>query len=314
MTYTQIAIRKINLRDERFRTSYHFNLGRLFMSIRKAGLMSPPLVRRHEKRFVLVSGWKRVLACRALDFTSIDVLVTEEKNDLRLFLRALHENMATREISLVEKAEIGRKLLGFGMERKTLLRSYLPLLTLPSTAGHLEVLLALSRAALAVREFVWEKAVPLPIVQSFFRFSPLEQKALLPLLRPLGQNKQKELLDDIWEICRRDNITVRKLLNEAEAPKILASPKLAPQQKAEKIRQILKRKKYPKLSSCEDAFDSIRQRLRWPKDIAVQPSPYFEGEDFSASFQFKNKKEFNDRLAKLQEIGRSKEFCRLFRR
>ena len=165
-----------------------------------------------------------------------------------------------------------------------------------------------------MREFVWEKDVPLPVVQSLLRFAPVGQKALLPLLRPLGQNKQKELLEDVWEICRRDNIAVRNLLNEVEAPKVLASPKLAPQQKAEKIRLTLKRKRYPRLSSCEDAFDSLRRRLRWPKDIAVQPSAYFEDEDFSASFRFKNKKEFNDCLAKLQEMGRKKEFSGLFKR
>jgi len=99
--------------------------------------LSPPLVRRGEKRHVLVSGWKRVLACRALGLAAINALVTEEKNDLRLFLRAFYENLAAREISLIEKAEIGRKLLGFGVDRKTILRSYFPLLSLPATAEHL---------------------------------------------------------------------------------------------------------------------------------------------------------------------------------
>jgi ParB-like chromosome segregation protein Spo0J len=314
MTYEHITVRKIDLRDERFRTSYHFSLDRLILSIKKAGLLSPPLVRRGEKGFVLVSGWKRALACRTIGLTSINVLVTEEKNDLHLFLGAFYENLATREISLVEKAEIGRKLLGLGVDRKTLLGCYLPLLSFPATAEHLEVLLALSRAALAVREFVWEKDVPLPVVQSLLRFAPIEQKVLLPLLRPLGQNKQRELLEDAWDICRRDNVTVRKLLNEAEARQALASPKLSPQQKAEKIRLRLKRKRYPRLSSFEDSFDSVRRRTRWPKDIAIQPSPYFESEDFSVSFRFKNEKEFKACVEKLQEIGGKKEFSGLFKR
>jgi len=314
VTCEDIALCKIDLKDERFRTSYHFNLDRLILSIRKAGLVSPPLVRRGKKRHVLVSGWKRVLACRALGLTSINVLVTEDKNDLRLFLRALYENLATREISLVEKAEIGRKLMGFGVDRTTLLRIYLPLLSLPATSEHLEILLALCGAGRAVKEFIWEKDVPLPVVQSLLRFAPVDRKALLPLLRPLGQNKQKELLDDVWEISRRDNITVRKLLIDVGAPETLASSKLSPQQKAEKIRRILKRKRYPRLSSYEDAFDSVRRKLRWPKDIALLPSPYFEDEDLFASFRFKNKKEFSNKLAKLQEMGSKKEFSGLFNR
>jgi hypothetical protein len=103
-------------------------------------------------------------------------------------------------------------------------------------------------------------------------------------------------------------------LTEGEARQILGSSKLSPQQKAEKIRLTLKRKRYPRLTSFENAFESARRRMRWPKEIAIQPSSYFEAEDISVSFRFKNKKEFRARLKKLQELAAGKEFGEFFKR
>jgi len=314
MRYASLPLAKINLKDERFRTSYFFSLERLILSIEKAGLLSPPLVRQAEKGYILVSGWKRVLACRKMGLPSINVLVTEDQDDLRLFLASVHENLAVRELSLVEKAEVLRTLLKFGVPKNVLLKSYLPLLSLPTTGVHLDVLLCLSRAENPVKRFVGEKEVPLPVLQFLLRFTPVDQKLLLPLLLPLGQNKQKEILEDLWDINRRDNKPLRNILEEAGRRHVLGSPKLSPQQEAEKMRLGLKRIRHPQLSSREDQFNSARQRIRWPKEIAIHPSLNFEGEDITVSFRFKNEKEFKARLEQLQAMARKKEFPELLSR
>jgi len=74
---------EIYLKDERFRISYYFSLQRLMDSLRKIGLINPPLVTVRSGRFILVTGWKRVLACLKLSFPSIPVRVSEEKDDLQ---------------------------------------------------------------------------------------------------------------------------------------------------------------------------------------------------------------------------------------
>jgi ParB family chromosome partitioning protein len=314
MKYETLSLAQINLEDERFRTSFHPDLSRLILSIKKVGLLSPPLVCRGPQGFVLVSGWKRVLACRELGLPEIGAFVTEKKDDLRLFLLGLYENLAAREIGTAEKAEVVSKLLKFGVDKKALLRNYLPLLSLPATAAHLEVLLGLSRADRAVREFVEKKELPLALVQSLLQFKPVEQNLLLPLLRPLGQNKQKEIIEGFWEISRRDDVSLQKVLRETEIRQALGSPRLSALQKAEKVRSILRRKRYPQLSSWQEAFASTLRRVRWPRSVAIQPSPYFEGEDISVSFRFKNEAEFKAGLKKLEEVSEKREFSQLFKR
>ena len=298
--YTEIPLRKINLKDERFRTSYFFDLEPLIHSIRRVGLTSPPLLRREGKGLTVISGWKRVLACRDLGLKEIAALITEEKNDLRLFLRALEENLAARRLGPAEKAEAILKLRQMGLSDRKILRTYLPLLGLPATADHLASILALAGAEDEVKRLVEEKDLPLHVVESVLRFRPAERRRLLPLLRPLGQNKQKELLDDLWEIGRRDIIQARRILQRAEIRRALAPAGLSPLQKAERLRAILRKMRYPRLSAREEAFAAALRRVGWPKGISIQPSPFFEDRDITVSFRFRNKEELAaclDRIA-----------------
>jgi ParB family chromosome partitioning protein len=314
MRYEILELQKINLGDERFRTSHFFNLDSLVRSIRKIGLVSPPLVRPDKTRFVLVCGWKRVLACREIGFRSIPVLVIEGHDDLRLFLLALHENLASRVLHLAEKAEILKKLQGFGLAERTIRKEYMPLLSLPATVEHLQLMWSLSCAAEAVKEFAEIKDIPIAVLQTLLKFRASEQRRLLPVLWPLGQNKQKELLEDLWDICRRDDLTVRQILQRKEPREALSSARRSsPLQAAERIRRYLRRIRFPRLLATQEAFRTALSKGRWPEAIAIQPSPFHEGGDLSISFRFRNEEEFRARLISLEELMRDRRLDAIFK-
>ncbi len=314
MELATLPLRRIKWKDERFRTSYFFDLEPLVFSIKKVGLVNPPLVLEDSRGSVLVSGWKRALACRQLGLKEISALVTERKANLALFLTALHENLASRGLRLAEKATVIGKLSLFGLSDDILIKDYLRLLRLPATADHLIVLLGLARAGLKIRRFVEEGDVSLPVVQALLRFQAPERKLLVPLLYPLGQNKQKEFLDSLWEIQRRDEIPVKSILDRKDIRQARRSAKLVPLARSEKIRQILERMRFPQLSARRAAFDSCLRRIGWPGEITVQPSPFFEDEEISVGFRAKNPEEFKKSLARLNEAAGKEGLEALFRR
>lgn len=313
MRYEEVPIRAVDLREERFRTSREGGPEGLIRSIRETGLLSPPVVIRQGRRYVLVTGWKRALACRALGFRTMPVLVTEEKDDLRLLLTALSENLATRELSLAEKAVFVKKLGQMGMSLKTLTREYMPRFGLPPTAAHLHVMLSLAEAGRAVLAFVSDKAPSSAVVKALFRFPPSDQKRLLPLLRALGQNKQKQLLEDLWESGRRDKVPLERLFRRAEFRRTLGESRLSMPQKAERIRQLARKRRHPGLSACEESFRSALRRMRWPRDISVQPSAGFEEDRITVSFRVGSREEFREILDKLEEMAGRDALADLFR-
>jgi ParB family chromosome partitioning protein len=314
VNFTTIPLRKINLRDERFRTSYFFDLDPLARSIRRIGLTSPPLLRKEGRAWTIVSGWKRVLACRALGLKEIAALITEEKNDKRLFPRALEENVAVRALGTPEKAEVILKLGGLGISDRKILRTFFPLLGLPAAADHLDTILALAAAEDGVKRLAEEKNLPLPMVRALLRFRPAERRRLLPLLGPLGRNKLKEFLDDLWEVGQRDSVPARRILQRKEIRRALAPTGLSLLQKAERVRSVLKRMRYPRLSAREEAFAAALRRIAWPKDVAIQHAPFFEDDHVMVSFRFKNLAELKAHLAKLAAAAENEGIDDLFRK
>jgi hypothetical protein len=313
MKKKKLSLKEIFLEDERFRTSYYFSLEKLILSIQNVGLLSPPLVAFRDKHFILVSGWKRVLACIKLSLSSLHVFVIEEEDELKTFLMAFYENLAIREFSLLEKSEILSRLKRFGEDEKKIVQHYLPLLDIPSTLSHLESYLAFSKIESGVKRTIYEKNMPFSSVKILAEYTPQERKSLLPLLLASGQNRMKEILEDLKEISRRNDTAPKKILSSKEILNIMESEKLSPLQKADKIRLILRKKRYPALSSRRESFDSLLKKLRLPKTVAVKPSPFFEEDNFSVNFSFGNRKELINSLLKLQELASKQELSAILK-
>ena len=313
MKKEQFDLKKISLDDERFRTSYSFSLEKLKLSLKEIGLLHPPVVTRRGKRFILVSGWKRVLACRELSLSPVPVCVTEGKDDLRTFLIAFYENLATREFSLLEKAEALSRLKKFGEGETKIIRHYLPLLDIPETLSHLDSYLAFSEFDPDVKKAVQEKNMTFPVLKLFSEFTPDEQKLLLPCLLLLGQNKRKEILEDLIEISKRNDIPVKNLIFTKEIKAIQDTGSLTPLQKADKIRLLLRKQRYPVFSSWKDSFDSLLKRMRWPAEVSVDPSPFFEDENITVTFTFEDQEQFKSNLDRLEELSSKDEFIQIFK-
>jgi len=308
-----LSLEEIFLEDERFRVSYYFSLEKLILSLKRVGLLSRPLVAFRDKHFILVSGWKRVLACLQLPLSPLPVFVIEEDDELKTFLIAFYENLATREFSLLEKAEILSRLKKFGEDEKKIVRHYMPLINIPPTLSHFESFLAFSKFESEVKKIIHEKNMPFSSAKLLAEFTPQERKSLLPLLLPSGQNKMKEILEDLKEISKKDDIPAGKILSSREIMEIMTFERLSLLQKADKIRLLLKRKRFPTLSLWIESFDSLLKKINWPKNIIVKSSPFFEEENFSVNFSFGDRKEFKTNLLKLQELATKEEFSRIFK-
>jgi len=313
MKTENIPLDILYLQDERFRISYFFSLAKLVLSLKKIGLTHPPLAAWRDNLLILVTGWKRVLACLELSLSPIPIVCLEEQSDLKLFQKAFYENLAIREYSLLEKAEIVKKLLHFGEEKKSILKHCLPRLGIPPTAYHLDAYLAVAALSPEMKTFIHEKQMPLASVELLIGFSPEDRQLLLPLLLPLSQNKQKELLEDCREISIREELPVNRILAAADIQEILDAKKLSPLQKSNKIRHLLRKQRYPHLSSRQERFQTALRKVDWPRDVSLHPSPFFEEDRVTLQFSFRNEQELKSCLSKLQAASANKEFSGVFK-
>lgn len=312
MKLERLDINSIDFSDERFRISLFAPIESMILSIEKIGLINPLLVTLRDGDLVLVSGWKRAISCQKLSLSPIPVFRIEENDDLNVFKIAFFENLATRSFSILEKAEIVRKLKEFGEKEKDIIKSFLPLLDIPSTWHYFKTYLAFSRFEARLKGAVHEKKMPFLTLKFLSEFDQEERMLVLPLIMPLGQNKQKEILADLFELSRKDGVTVDEILRSREIRKACEAENLSPLQKSDQVRMILKRKRNPSLFNQKELVNSALKRMSWPHDIEIHPSPFFENEDFSLSFSFKNKQEYAQRVTKLKELAAKREFSEIF--
>lgn len=310
----QLNLHELDLENTRFRISEFFSSDRLALSIKKIGLLYPLLVTLREGRFVLVSGWKRLSACLKLGISSAPVLVLDEPDDLKAFLFGLYENLAWREFPLLEKAEIISRLPTFGMAKSRIMKDFLPLLQIPPTAFYLDSFLSISRLDPIAKKAIAAKDLPFPIARMLVEFQAEDLEKIIPLLLPLGQNKKKEVLEDLLEISKRNNVSPRHILETPGIQAVLQSSKWPPVQKSERVRLALRKERFPHLTAWEESFQSALRELGWPRGISLEPAPYFETDDMEASFRFKDEREFRAHLRKLLEVSSRQEFQKIFAR
>ena len=312
MKIKEIGIDELELGDERFRISYFFSLDSLIRSIKEVGLVNPPVVTARSGRLLIVAGWKRALACRELSLSRLPVFLLEEADDLKAFRMSFLENLTVRRFSLLEKSEIIRKLFGLGEGEKKIIKTYLPLLAIPPTYDYYTLFMNISSLKPEEKELIHKKNVPLAALQRLVEFTPEDRSPLYPLLLPLGQNKQKDLLEIIQELCLSGGLSVKEILEDGELKTVLLSGNLSPLQKADKVIQLLNKKRFPLLSARQEAFVSAKKKLAWPKDIKISPTPFYEDKKMFIEFSFQSKKNFLKKISALHEAAVSEDFAELF--
>ena len=142
----------------------------------------------------------------------------------------------------------------------------------------------------------------------FLEFAPEDQVEIGKLVSELklGENTLREVLTLLREICLRDGVTLKDLI-QGEIEGIVSNITISKVQKTNRVRRRLQEMRYPKLTELENAFREKRKGLRLSPGISLQPPPYFEGDQLKVEFRFGNVVEFKDIISKLMEASERKE-------
>ena len=109
----------------------------------------------------------------------------------------------------------------------------------------------------------------------------------------------------IQEIAFREHLTVKDILNTPEFHQILVHEKWDRTQKTVHLRQYLRRRRYPSITSVENDFETRVQSLDLESGMALIPPRDFEGTTFSFHLNFNNLGELHHRLSRLLEVSSS---------
>ena len=309
--YKDLVLESIDLSDSTFVISYGFSISKLRDSIEKIGVINPPLVREEPGgKYRLVCGYKRLLVCRDIGVERLRCAVVgryiEDKDAL---LINLYDNLSHRDLNPVEKSIAIGKLQEYYTD-ETIVKNFLPLLRLNPHYSIFNRVRSLSGLEREIKDAVVNGRLDEGAAIKLLGFSKNDRVLLFEVLSALrfSKNKQNEVIDNIYDITKRDECSVSDVLDSTELKDILSNKDLNIPQRGGKMRRFLKKLRYPKIVKAEEGFMEILRGLNLGDRIRLIPPPYFEGEKYNIEFQFGTIDELEENLEKIDSVKYDKGF------
>jgi ParB family chromosome partitioning protein len=305
-----IPLAEIDLGDQRHRITTCSDSNDLQSSIRRWGLLRPALVSAIESGFIIVSGFRRIDACRALGWSSIPArVIRQQSSDYACALLAVAENSLERPLNLIETSRalhlLARHTLGGRIPEEDLAA-----LRLPTHRNLTSRLRLLCRMPTDIQEGVLEGTLSFAMASELGGLEEGLGTVLARLFRRLkpSLNKQREIVTLVAEIARREGADPIKVLEECGLERAVSPADPDRNQEMNRIRRLLRKRRFPALAAAEDNFMALRQRLKLGQALQLAPPRDFEGTCFTLTLSFETREELVRLRNKLDELIEHSDF------
>jgi ParB family chromosome partitioning protein len=288
--YQTIPLSQIDLKNDDFRITTREDLDELSASIQHAGLISPPVLIKQTSEFTIVSGFRRIAACRKLAWREIIARILEPELSHPACLRlAIAANALERPLNLIETSRAFQKLSIFSNSLKELAATASSC-GLPENPSIIDKIKNLCLLPQPIQNSILNDTISLTMANNLARHAPdtaLDFARLFEQLK-LSLNKQKEIMTLIGEIARREDTSIRRVLNCETFQQILTDEDLDRGQKGRKIRSFLRQRRFPRIVKVEQNYHAHLKKLKINPDIKLIPPKEFEGTTYTLNLSFTN--------------------------
>jgi ParB family chromosome partitioning protein len=299
-----IELACIDSEDKTFCITTRTEIDPLAASIQEIGLITLPILKEKGAKLIVVSGFRRIKACKLLGLVHIKARVlSSEVTDLTSIKIAVAENALQRPLNLIEQARAVH-LLGKYIEDDTAAANIASGLCLPGNQSIIKKLKDLYNLSSSLQEYVLNKTLSLTIALELGALDNHAGVAFADLFYELktSLNKQKEIISLTKEIALRDDSSILEVLRENGLNKIINSKDIDRAKKTAEIRSYLKQRRFPVITDYEKNFKKLIKVLRLGNGIKLVPPKNFEGKIYKLTIDFKSHAELEKRQSILNRI------------
>ncbi len=300
-----MALRDIDLSNQRYRLSpfgAKTNNG-LRAGIAELGILRPPLLLAdRDNHFIVLSGRKCLeILCDLEPDTAVTALVVDHSCEQLLLCKALLQHQLTgAPLTLIEQAVFCR--LASEMLTAEEVVSLLPLMGLKAKPHLPQQLISLLALESPVQEAIHRQIIGQRAARKLAQFSAPDQCTLVRVISTfqLGGSKQQQLIDRVFELGRRLQLTAEKMLSrwlEEEQDKELNRP-----QRAAAMLKWLQEECQPRLTAEQDNFKEYCTRLELPAGVRIHHTPSFETETVTLEIDFPDRQQLAALLPEIQSL------------
>jgi ParB family chromosome partitioning protein len=292
-----ITLQRIDTHNDSYRITTEQQVDDLMCSIKHLGLLNLPLLLEKETEYyTVVSGFRRIEACRRLNWTELRARVFGSDTErLKCVKYAIADNAFQRPLNIIEKSKCIKMLSAFYKDFDSLAEALkaIGLSEHPAMLKKIKIVYDMSES---LQNSVLSNTIPLAMALELNGLPMDDATGFISLFNALklSLNKQREILMMVKEIAIREDMSVMQVLEAPYLKNLLINKDLDKNQKARKIRTYLKQRRYPAITSAEQSFQKHLKKLNTRKEIELIPPVNFEGSTYTLKLTFKNITDLKD--------------------
>ena len=159
----------------------------------------------------------------------------------------------------------------------------------------------------AIRDYAQAKGFHQQTIDRWLGLAPGDQDALADIALSLkcSENHLREMMDWLEEIGLRDNTTISEILTRPAIESSRSDPRLGRADKLKRIKEQLRRWRFPRLAALEESVRLKVQSLKLPASIQLSVTTGLEGGRVQVSFSARNVDEFEKLTHRLSDAASS---------
>ena len=136
--------------------------------------------------------------------------------------------------------------------------------------------------------------------------------AKLALDLKIGENQLRDLMDWSEEIALRDGVAMAAIFSGKAISAIATDPRLGRADKVKRIKENLRRLRFPRLAQAEDEIHGKIRTLKLQPEIRMTVAPGLEGGRLQIEFTVTNQSDFKRLVEKLATAAESNSMYEIF--
>jgi len=312
-TMERIPVDRVDLGDETFRFTSAEIPQELEASIKRLGILNPPVVQKVTGGYRVVTGWKRVELISTMKWIDFEAIVfPEELQVLAGFAFAVAETAIERRLNPVEIARIIHKLeTVFGYDDESIY-GFLSSLTVEVPARWYGLYKSVLELAPELRKLVEDGVISVDMLPPVMARSPGDQLALARLFGelPFSYQQRRRVINLLDGIGKRDGVCWSEIISRARSE---LPSRMAPGRAAGVLIGLLDELMNPRLRAAERRFAEGARRLGWPGNVTIYPPVGFEGPTYRVEISFASEKRLEESARAVMESAGRGDISRLMR-
>ncbi|MGD8701004.1 MAG: ParB/RepB/Spo0J family partition protein [Desulfosarcina sp.] len=300
-----VSIDQIVTTDDVFKITTKSDITDLALSISAIGLLQPPVLKDNGSTYTVVCGFRRVEACRKLAHTTIPARIFgPDCPSIDCVRLAIAENASQRQLDVVEQSRAYALIAKF-VDHPPSRMELANVVGLPASQSAMERILPVADMPIALNRALLSGKVALPVALQIHQLSSTDAMALTEFFNRItaGLNVQRELLDLIVDISRRDGCAIADLIQRDDVTRVLSDPETPAPQKVQALRKMIKAIRFPALSQAEANFHQMVQSVKLDPHIQIQPPRFFEGKNYRVSMTLSSRRQLKRLQLELDKLA-----------